>query len=290
VEKKRFLTAAFLSVLLLSVMLRTGFVNFGKAALWGPPIYKGEISPEELGAEPPVITILSPQNNSATNRDDITLSLNASVGSSSTHTVRWLSTIRYTADWLPEDDYVYIRGYVELPPALNLTGINGTRIPEGKHNVTAYALEEGKYISDTVIVGGLKREVLYTFSIEASSIVFFTVDRTSPVVSVLSMENKTFGTSDVPLNFQVNESVSRVKYSLDCLNNVTVAGNTTLTGLPDGSHNVTVYATDEAGNTGASETIFFKVETFPTTVVIASVMTVAVISAGLLVYFKKRKR
>jgi hypothetical protein len=66
----------------------------------------------------------------------------------------------------------------------------------------------------------------------------------------------------------------------------------TLSGLPNGDHNVTIYVTDEAGNTGVSETIYFTVdvpEPFPTTLVIASVITVAIVCIGLLLYFKKRK-
>jgi hypothetical protein len=57
-----------------------------------------------------------------------------------------------------------------------------------------------------------------------------------------------------------------------------------------GVHNVTVYAWDTAGNVGASETITFTVTPFPTApVVAASVASIAVVTAGLLVYFKKRK-
>jgi hypothetical protein len=83
-------------------------------------------------------------------------------------------------------------------------------------------------------------------------------------------------------------------YSLDGLDNVTVAGNTTLAGLSIGEHNVTVFATDEVENTGASETVFFTIaepaEPFPTTMLIAPIASVAVASAlGMLVYFKKRK-
>jgi hypothetical protein len=72
-----------------------------------------------------------------------------------------------------------------------------------------------------------------------------------------------------------------------------VTGNITLTGLSAGLHNVTVYAKDEFGNTGASETVSFNVaeEPFPVVpVAAASVATIAV-GLGLLVYFtKKRKR
>lgn len=80
--------------------------------------------------------------------------------------------------------------------------------------------------------------------------------------------------------------------SLDGQANVTLTGNTTLTGLSSGLHNVTVCATDALGNTGVSETITFTIakEPFPTTYVIAAIMIVAVAAAGLLFYFKKRKR
>jgi len=68
---------------------------------------------------------------------------------------------------------------------------------------------------------------------------------------------------------------------------MTVSGNTTLTGLPNGYHNVTVYATDEAGNTGASETLFFNVEmpeSFPVVPVAVAVAVVAVaVGAGFLI-------
>ena len=51
------------------------------------------------------------------------------------------------------------------------------------------------------------------------------------------------------------------------------------------------YAEDSAGNMGASETLFFTIsespEPFPTTLVVASVITVVVVGIGLLFYFKK---
>ena len=113
-----------------------------------------------------------------------------------------------------------------------------------------------------------------------------------PVIDVASPENRNYTSSEAQLNFTVNRHVEWMRYSLDGKENVTITGNTTLTGLPNGNHNVTVYATDEAGNIGSSETIYFNVEVlapFPTILIIASVVTVAVISIGLLVYFKKRK-
>jgi hypothetical protein len=116
-------------------------------------------------------------------------------------------------------------------------------------------------------------------------------DVISPEIAVASPENKTYYTADVALNFTVNEPVSSMRYRLDG-ENFEVSGNTTLAGLAYGGHNVTVYAVDTAGNTGASETVVFTVaeEPFPAApVAAASVATIAIVGVGLLVYFKKRK-
>jgi N-acetylneuraminic acid mutarotase len=120
-------------------------------------------------------------------------------------------------------------------------------------------------------------------------------DITPPEIAVLSPENRTYHTVDVTLNFTVNEPVSSMRYTLDGENLVEISGNITLTGLSYGLHNLTVYATDVADNTGSSETINFTIakepEPFPTApVAAASVAIVAVVGVGLLVFFKKRKR
>jgi N-acetylneuraminic acid mutarotase len=117
-------------------------------------------------------------------------------------------------------------------------------------------------------------------------------DSTAPEVSVLSPENKTYYTTDIELNLIVSEPDLWMRYNLDNENITEILGNTTINGLYFGAHNLTVYATDEADNTGASETIYFNVEVpepFPTTMVLVSVVTVTIIGVGLLVYFKKRK-
>jgi hypothetical protein len=110
-----------------------------------------------------------------------------------------------------------------------------------------------------------------------------------PVVSVSSPKNKTYDTSDISLTFTVNEPTSWVGYSLDSHDNVTITGNITLAELSNGAHNLTVYAKDIAGNIGASETIQFSiVGRFPVEWVFVSVIVVAFVSVGLLVYFKKQ--
>ena len=116
-------------------------------------------------------------------------------------------------------------------------------------------------------------------------------------ITILSPINQKYNVTDIPLNFTVSERVSKLTYSLDGQAKVTISGNTNLTGLSGGSHNLTVYATDLSGNTGTSETIYFtiaeepKPEPFPATSImaLAVIAAVAVIGVGLVVYFKKSK-
>jgi hypothetical protein len=111
-----------------------------------------------------------------------------------------------------------------------------------------------------------------------------------PEIKVVSPVNKIYNGSSVSLVFTVDKPVNWTGYSLDGQDNITISGNTTIAGLSNGLHNVTVYARDEFENVGASETITFSVEVpFPTTLVIAPIASVAVVGVGLIVYFKKRK-
>lgn len=150
-----------------------------------------------------------------------------------------------------------------------------TGLSEGLHNVTVYAADP-------------------TGNIGASQTIHFTVDF-PPKVSLQSPQNQTYTSTDVSLTFTVNEPVSHLSYVLDGLENVTVGGNTTLTALANGDHNVTVYATDVAGNVGVSETVSFIValpvvpEPFPTTLVITASGASLAAAVAVLVYFKKRK-
>jgi hypothetical protein len=111
---------------------------------------------------------------------------------------------------------------------------------------------------------------------------------------IVFVKKGTYNVSSVLLNFTVDEAASHITYSLDGEENFTTAGNTTLTGVANGDHNLTVYAWDEAGNVGASETITFSVNApFPITLVaVASVsgISAVVVTTSLIVYFKKRKR
>ena len=112
-------------------------------------------------------------------------------------------------------------------------------------------------------------------------------------IIVLSPENITYGTTNIPLNIITSQPTCWLGYSLDFQPNVTATENDTLTGLSQGAHSLTVYGNITQGVYASSETILFTVnapESFPV-LPMAATMVVATVtaSAGLLAYFKKRK-
>ncbi len=110
-----------------------------------------------------------------------------------------------------------------------------------------------------------------------------------PVVTVSSPKSKTYETGDIPLAFTVTEQTSWFGYSLDGAPTVTVTGNTTLTGLPIGAHNITVHARDLTGLVGNSITIQFTIAArFPTEFILASA-SIAVAAVITLLLYAKRK-
>jgi hypothetical protein len=86
----------------------------------------------------------------------------------------------------------------------------------------------------------------------------FTVDTKPPVISNLTVENKTYPWYQIPLNFSVNETPSWMGYSLDNQPNRTVTENTTITVYTEGAHTLEMYANDTAGNMGESGKVFFS--------------------------------
>jgi nitrous oxidase accessory protein len=114
------------------------------------------------------------------------------------------------------------------------------------------------------------------------------------LIRLISPENATYASANVTLGFTVNKQVSWMGYNLDGQETVTVTGNTTLTGLSNGLHNVTVYAKDTLENIWKSETTYFTVEVpepFPvTTVAIASTAVATAIGVSLAGYLIKTRR
>ena len=84
-----------------------------------------------------------------------------------------------------------------------------------------------------------------------------------PIITIISPVNETtYNIDSVNLNYSVNEPTTWQGYSLDGSANITLHENTTLTGLTDGLHTLTVYANDTSGNMNSS-TVWFAIDTTP---------------------------
>ena len=144
-----------------------------------------------------------------------------------------------------------------------------------------------------------------------------------PQASILSPSaNGKYYSSSIPLTVNVQifsytpvsiEHLDSLNYSLDGQEHVPISfaypssyapgyylhGNGTLTGLSEGIHNLIVLGETTYGpekkhfNITTSFTVYSSTtvlpESLPTALIIAAAVTAAIIGAGLLVYFKKRK-
>ena len=177
-----------------------------------------------------------------------------------------------------------------------------TELSEGKHNVTIKAHATSVYYQWPAPSGSdLFHPPTLSSPVHAYTAVDFYVDAIPPYITILSPQNETYTTADVPLNFTVSDSFEWARYSLDEETNVTVPGNITLEGLPDGAHNLTVYTLDLQGRVSTSETVNFNVtqeteqvnstqESLPIAfAVAASGISVAAAAVTILIYSKKRR-
>lgn len=276
-EKRRVITAsAFILALLFSALATGNFVQLGAAN----PYY------EERRADPPVVSIHSPVNETCVNSALLNFTVTKPewwVGTpGSLGYAQTLSSVSYEIDGKV---YGWANGFDSTLTSPFNYFVYLTNLTDGAHSLTVHAYATGFVVE----IHGLWD---YYVPINSSSTVRFTLDSTLPSVSILSLENRTYHTANVTLAFTVDEPISLMRYSLDGAN-VTVTGNSTLTGLPYGEHNITVYATDIAGNVGVSETVTFTVaepESSPTTLVaVASAVSVSVVGLGFLFYFKRSR-
>jgi hypothetical protein len=136
---------------------------------------------------------------------------------------------------------------------------------------TKYSLdgqENQTFIGSTVLTGlsdGPHSIVVYAESpldnSSASETIYFTV-ASARGISILSPQNKTYSTADIPLTLTKNETCYYTAYSLDGQLH-TDTENTILTGLSEGAHQLTVYANYTNSHMGESATVWFSVDTTP---------------------------
>ena len=259
---------ALIITLLVSAMAGVFVVRLGKANP-NPFFITGSDAP-------PLVSLDSPLNR--TYNGKVLLNFTISAPRNWYYTEK-VSTVEYSVDWKHCETFI-LNSNLSEPFSYSTVLENLT---DGNHVLRIFVDSTGWFyqqFSNTE-----------TFpQIVTSAMANFALDTVSPAIQILSLENKTYYESDLQLNFTVSENFYNSSYVLDG-QYVPVTQNSTLSDLSAGSHNLTIYAYDFAGNIGASETIFFSVaESFPTTLVITSVSIVAVVGIGLLVYFKKFHR
>ncbi len=272
--------AALITALLITAVAGTQIVNLAEA---NPHLY---MDPPK-NAKPPVITILSPENNTALPNNEVPFAFTVSPPDLESGWSMSLGGVKYREDWNNAD--------------IILSGPRGSQfnfstmlkyVPEGNRSIrigvisTFWRYEDGIPLS---------------YDLWTEALASFTVDTAPPEIRILPMKNETDDGIEIPLNFTLSEVPSQISYVLDGQDNVTIQGNSTLTEISSGVHNVTVYAWDAAGNVGATETVTFTVaeteseaepEGFPTVPVAAmsAVSIAAVATAGLLLYNRKRRK
>jgi N-acetylneuraminic acid mutarotase len=192
----------------------------------------------------------------------------------------------------PKLIYVFGGGRTQVYDSENDKWLFGADVPTDRDGFGVAVVNDQLYvIGGSTATNDMFWNIDVTYHATVEQYTPFGYGTVPPEIAVVSPENTSYASGSVSLAFAVNKPASWVGYSLDGQDNVTVTDNITLSGLPNGSHNVTVYARDAFGNTGVSETASFTIaEPFPTVPVAASsVAVVASVSAGVIVYFKKRK-
>jgi hypothetical protein len=179
---------------------------------------------------------------------------------------------------------------MELPPYILVTSL-GTLIlsdlSDGTHTVTVY---QGRQWTGF----GARYDILGFASVS------FSIDTKAPNITIVKNQSSYNTSQAVPIEFMTNEPPSWMGYSLNNQANVTITGNTTVTGLTVGSHSLRVFANDSAGNMGMSnsnnfnitapveETLNFSLNQASLTAIVIVIVIVAVTSVSLF-FFKRRK-
>jgi hypothetical protein len=149
-------------------------------------------------------------------------------------------------------------------------------LTNGYHSLTAYTLDtQGKEMS-----------ISTTFLVNTTF---------SYPTLLLSPLNTTYSKNEVPLNYTIDKEAKYVvSYSLDTSSDNPVTSNTTLTGLSEGHHTITIRAMN-GFSIYSEKTVYFeiniaKTEQPLTTSILIVITTVAVIIALIALVFYKRKK
>lgn len=282
---KRTATALSLTLLMLcSTLAGTLFVELSKANPYYRVDVYNDVSPPE-GTLPPIISIQTPQNGSFQPKN-VTLTFDVIIPKTNgEQPYELLSKVYYKGNWNQENIDIYKNEYggtSNTTFSIDLSDVRG-----GNITVTVYVVGVNYNLTKQEVDNPYMYNYYDRFEIASYSTVSFIKDLVPPRITVQSPQNTTYNGSEVKLDFTVNEGFSQILYNLDNKGNQTISGNSTLTDLINGEHNITLYVADLAGNPADPKTINFSVdlpEPFPILLVAVSITVVvlAVISVGLL--------
>ncbi len=153
---------------------------------------------------------------------------------------------------------------VTLKAGITLSGLS-----QGQHKIILYANDS-------------------TGNIGVSNVVYFSIDTVAPKIVILVPANQSYGSTDIELTFTVNEAATSLAYSLDGSEKKSIEGNVTIPALPNGGHHLTLYATDDMGNS-AEETVYFDISPFPFVPVVGALLVVIIVVAAGYLFYKRRK-
>ncbi|MGB9914069.1 MAG: hypothetical protein ACPLOC_00785 [Candidatus Bathyarchaeales archaeon] len=223
-----------LAVVFISALLLIGGALFCEVAI-------ANFIPTSPDSVAPLISVIFPTNKTYENK----VLLHFNITAVAYH--QWINHVEYTLD--EQKHLVYSGVTKNLNWSTPLEGLS-----EGAHSLQVVASCKSYYMTSPS--GGTLYYRIYDAS---SEIIYFTVVY-PPEIFILSPQNTTYETNNIQLACTINEPASKFEYSLDGQKTVTIAGNTTLAGLNNGKHNVTIYAMVKDGHIGMSETIHFSVE------------------------------
>lgn len=97
-------------------------------------------------------------------------------------------------------------------------------------------------------------------NIERNNTEYVALDDHPPGLTLTSPKDIEYRVSDVGIRVSANESITTWQYSLNGGSNKSFTRNTSLIGLSSGEYDLSVYGTDEAGNTRSVETGFTVIQ------------------------------
>ncbi len=196
----------------------------------------------------------------------------------------------------PKEIYVIGDESTKVYNQLNDTWSFGAAMPTDRSEIGIAVLNDKLYaIGGSAVHGtwspyGETYTVTYLNNVEVYTP--FGYGTVSPTISIDTPKSINYSSNELSLDFTTSKPVIWIAYSLDGRQNVTIVGNTTLTGLSSGQHNFTVYANDTFGNMGASQTVTFTIQqpfSVPTVVAVSGVIVVVVVTVVLVFYYRKRR-